>query len=157
MLKFLAPSVAPALLAIGLLVVPASSQDLSQSPSGGQVALDSGFTPDPYQVNIVAGGSVNASRLGNGCTGMIANAPDFRLIYSAGSLPLSIRAIGEVGSDTALVINTPNGDWVCDDDSFGDLDPKVVFRRPQSGQYDIWVASVSGTPADTVLQITETD
>jgi S1-C subfamily serine protease len=36
-------------------------------------------------------------------------------------------------------VNTPNGEWICDDDSGGNFDPLVQFDDPQSGVYDIWV------------------
>ena len=49
--------------------------------------------------------------------------PDIDLNYSAGSYPLTISA--ESSTDTALLINLPDGTWVCDDDSGGNADPMV--------------------------------
>ncbi|HAJ03763.1 MAG TPA: peptidase S1, partial [Brevundimonas sp.] len=85
--------------------------------------------------------------------GNIGDAPDFRLSFSGnGAMPLFIRTIS--GSDTTLIINGPDGQWYCDDDSFGDGDAQVRFGRPQSGVYDIWVGSFDGNP-ETILVITE--
>jgi hypothetical protein len=75
--------------------------------------------------------------------------------YSAGSLPLVFRTMS--GADTTLIINGPDGQWYCDDDSFGDGDAQVRFNRPQSGTYDIWVGKFgSGGTAAARLLITET-
>ncbi|MHA6287614.1 peptidase S1 [Maricaulis sp. CAU 1757] len=117
----------------------ALAQDYTQAPTFGSANLSAGFTPDPYAVNITAGGNIDASQWGNGCAGMVANAPDFRLQYSAGSYPLSIGAISD--ADTTLIINGPDGQWYCDDDSGGDLDPLLTWGNPPSGQYDIWIGT----------------
>lgn len=116
----------------------------------GSITLNSGFTPDPYRVNVVAGGSLNAP---SGCAGSISDAPDFELTYNAGSLPLAFRTIA--GSDTTLIINDPAGNWVCDDDSGGNRNAQVVFRGPRSGVYDVWVGTFGGGTAQAELQITE--
>jgi len=45
-------------------------------------------------------------------------------------------------SDTTLVINTPSGQWVCNDD-YDLLNPGVSFHNPESGRYDIWIGVYS--------------
>ena len=130
----------------------AIAQDYSLAPTYGQVSLDAGFLPDPYRVEIIAGGSIDASRLDPDCRGTIANAPDFRLNYSGGAL--WIGAISDY--DTTLVVNTPDGQWYCDDDSGEGLNPLVGGEGAPSGQYDIWVGSYDGESySDTTLFITE--
>lgn len=117
------------------------AQDYGLEPTYGSVTLPGGFTPDPYTVSLSSGGSINAAdrNLGSDCRGYIANAPDFRLNFSAGSLPLIISV--DSGSDTTLVINAPDGSWYCDDDSGDGLNPSVRFGSAMSGQYDIWVGT----------------
>jgi len=133
----------------------ASAQNAGLTPNFGSIQLRAGFTPDPYTVNIVAGGSVDGSRLPGSCTGHISDAPDFRVSYTAGSLPLAFRTVST--SDTTLIINGPDGRWSCDDDSFGDGDAQVVFRQPQSGVYDVWIGVYGASAtAQAVLGITET-
>lgn len=127
--------------------------DPTAAPSYGQVTLNAGFTPDPYLVDVVAGGDLDASSLGSGCAGGIASSPDFRVTYRAGSYPLSFAAIS--GADTTLVINGPDGQYHCDDDSGGDGDPFITFSNPQSGVYDIWVGVYDGGTADAVLYVSE--
>lgn len=139
----------------GFIAGPAAAQNAGLEPNSGSVSLRSGFSPDPYTVQVVAGGNQDGNRLPGSCTGWISDAPDFRVTYSAGSLPLAFRTVS--GTDTTLIINDPNGDWACDDDSFGDGDAQVVFRRPASGVYDVWVGTFDeGGTARASLGITET-
>ena len=125
------------------VAAPASAQDTGADPSFGSHNLDSGFTPDPYQVSVSSGGNTDASNLGSPCTGNIANAPDIRVVYSNGSLPLIISANSDF--DTTLVVNAPDGLWYCDDDSGEGVNPSVRFNKPMSGRYEIWVGTYSGS------------
>lgn len=124
----------------------------------GEIDLMNGFTPDPYTVDVVAGGDTNASNLGlgSGCTGFIAtDQPDFRVYYEAGSYSLSFLV--ESAVDTTLVINGPNAQWYCNDD-FEGTNPMVMFDYPESGQYDIWIGRYgSSSTSDAMLYITEYD
>ena len=130
-----------------LLSAASVAQDYSLDPRYGSVTLNGGFTPDPYNVNLQSGGSIDAgSRIGRSCRGFVANAPDFRLNFSAGSLPL-ILSVNST-ADTTLIINGPDGNYYCDDDSGQGLNPSVRFNSPMSGQCDIWV----GTFANSSLQ-----
>ncbi|GAM98742.1 hypothetical protein U91I_02377 [alpha proteobacterium U9-1i] len=125
----------------------AVAQNYSLNPTYGTANLTAGFTPDPYVVNVQSGGSVNAQSLSSSCRGFIANAPDVRLNYTSGSLPLIISA--NSAADTTLVVNAPDGTWYCDDDSGNaGMNPMVRFNAPRSGQYDIWI----GTYGNASLQ-----
>jgi hypothetical protein len=130
-----------------------AAQDASARATYGEVRLSSGFTPDPHSVRITAGGSIDASRIGSPCSGSVANAPDYEVTYTAGSLPLYIYA--QADSDTTLVVNGPDGQWYCDDDSNGNLNPQVTFNSPRSGTYDIWVGTFGGGTASATLHISE--
>ena len=121
----------------------AQAQNPAALPSGGDVSLSAGFTPDPYTVRLHTGGSIDAAETrGAGCTGFIASAPDFDLYYNAASLPLIVSVNAAV--DTTLVVHAPDGSWHCDDDSGHGLNPSIRFAVPLSGRYDIWI----GTYAD---------
>ncbi|MBN9521750.1 peptidase S1 [bacterium] len=130
---------------------PVQSQNPSLKANFGAVRLSSGFTPDPYKVAVVSGGATRTD-LG-GVRTWVSNAPDFKLTYDAGSLPLVIRV--DAPGDTTLLVNTPDGRWVADDDSGGSLNPKVVFNNPQSGRYDIWVGTVTKKNEKGTLVISE--
>jgi hypothetical protein len=146
---------AVAAVSAALLFAPAAlAQDTSASPTYGSVRLSSGFSPDPYRVEITAGGTINASSaISSSCRGSIARAPDYELTYTAGNLPLYILV--NASSDTTLVVNGPDGQWYCDDDSNGGTNPQVTWNSPRSGTYDIWVGTYSGGTAPATLFFTE--
>ncbi|MGE3141862.1 MAG: peptidase S1 [Hyphomonadaceae bacterium] len=134
----------------------ALAQDFHQNPTYGMIQLRSGFTPDPFQTNLQSGGSTDAAQsIGGGCTGWVATAPDYRLNYTPGSLPLIISVNSD--QDTTLVINGPDGKWYCDDDGGQKgLNPAVRFEHPAAGQYDIWVGTYgSGQLFQSTLFISE--
>ena len=128
-------------LPILLAGVAASAQDISAEPTYGTVGLASGFVPDPHVVELTAGGSVDASSVDGNCAGFIADAPDVDFNFEAGSLPLHFTATSE--GDTTLVINQPDGSWICNDDADGTFNPRISLDSPQSGLYNIWVGSYS--------------
>jgi hypothetical protein len=149
MKKFLFASAAAVVLAAG-----AHAQDFTASPTYGSVNLNAGFTPDPFNVNITSGGSISASNVSSSCRGWVANAPDYSVNYNAGGFDLTIGATSS--SDTTLLVNGPNGEWYCDDDSGAGLNPLVQLNNPRSGRYDVWIGSYSsGDYAATVLSISE--
>lgn len=119
----------------------AAAQNYSLNPTYGTATLNAGFTPDPYVVNLQSGGSINASTaISSSCRGFIANAPDVRIHYRAGSYPLIFSVASN--SDTTLVINGPDGSWYCDDDGGNNgLNPAIRFGSPMSGQYDVWIGT----------------
>lgn len=130
----------------------AQAQDYSLNPTFGTVNLSAGFMPDPYRVEVVSSGDIDASWI-QGCVGMISDAPDVRLNYQAGGFELFLNVASD--SDTTLVVNGPDGQWYCDDDSGGNLTPGLAFSPPMSGQYDIWIGSYQGDYANAELQISE--
>lgn len=131
----------------------AYAQDPGAEPTYGSVTLEAGFADDPHALSLTAGGGVDASAVG--CVGMVADAPDYDLYYTPGSLPLYISA--DSSSDVSLVVNMPDGTWICDDDSAGNLNPGITLESPQSGLYDIWVGTVgdAAAGADASLYISE--
>lgn len=151
-------ALAGATLALSVAGGPsASAQNASATPNFGSVRLSAGFSPDPHTVRVVAGGSIDAyddTPLPAACVGKISDAPDYRVTYAAGDFPLVFRTIAS--EDTTLVINGPDGEWSCDDDSYGDGDAQVVFRKPRSGVYDVWVGTFGDSPVTASLRITET-
>ncbi|MEM6960354.1 MAG: peptidase S1 [Myxococcota bacterium] len=121
--------------------------------------LQGGFTPDPAQISVTSGPSAKNSvniadlNLGAGCTGHATQEPDIIVNYtdSASFLRFYVQGSG----DTALIVNDPNGNWRCDDDTAG-LNPQLDFRSPASGQYDIWVSSYeAGANINATLHVTE--
>ncbi|MBF9031061.1 trypsin-like serine protease [Rhodobacterales bacterium HKCCE3408] len=147
--------------ALGLLAAPAVAQDYTLTPAFGEIAITTGFMPDPAWVGVLAGGDIVPEKIeaadGEPCVGYIADAPDFRVHYTAGDeFPFSLFVESE--ADTVLVVNAPDGSWHCNDDTNG-LDPAITFEDPQSGQYDIWVGTYAPFQGDNFpwarLSITE--
>ncbi len=129
----------------------AETQKPELKPTFGDVKLKVGFPNDPFTKELIAGGSIK-TKLG-GVNAYVAEAPDFKLYYEAGKLPLTFTV--ESQADTTLLINLPNGEWVADDDSGGFPNPLIKLATPMSGRYDIWVGTVGKDAAKAVLKITE--
>lgn len=128
--------------------------DPALPPTFGAVALESGFLPDPFTVELSAGGDFFAYDIDPSCVGYIGEAPNFRLTYTPGIFPLYIWA--RANADATLVILDPNGNWICDDDGAAyPLDPAVAFDDPVAGDYLIWVGTYGGTDTAATLYISE--
>ena len=146
-----------ALIVAAGFAAPAAAQDFSLTPTFGSVNLTSGFTPDPFQVPIQAGGSIDVSKSHPGCTGFVAGPPDYQLFFQGGQAGLPLIISVAANTDTTLVVNTPNGTWLCDDDSGeGALNPQLRLNTPESGRYDIWVGTyAAGATQGSVLNVSE--
>ncbi|MBL8543294.1 MAG: peptidase S1 [Hyphomonadaceae bacterium] len=131
--------------------------DFSLDPAYGAVDLRAGFTPDPHNKEIAAGGAIDASSLGGNCVGWVARAPDYRVNWTAGSGANPLIFSVQSDSDTTLVINDAQGNWVCDDDGGNEgLNPAISFSNPVSGQYDVWVGTfMQGDLQASTLSVSE--
>jgi hypothetical protein len=144
-----------AAIALASCVGTAVAQNTSLDPNYGTLHLEAGFNNDPRVISLRAGGDIAASRAGSNCRGFITNAPDVRLHYDAGSLPLIISVDSD--SDTTLVVNGPNGEFYCDDDGgVNGTNPSIRLNDPDSGRYEIWVGTYSsGNSQPARLHISE--
>jgi hypothetical protein len=145
------------LFLLAFIAAPALAQvpDVGAQPLYETVNLSAGFAPDPRTSQVVAGGNDENPINGSGCVGYLnAKRPDIDINYTAGSYPLSIAVNSE--TDTALLINLPDGSWVCDDDTGGNANPVVHLPNPQTGNYNVWVATYRpNAQADATIYITE--
>ncbi len=138
---------------------PGSGLVRTLPPNYGSTALSAGFLPDPHEVAMTSGGSVDVGdlNLGGSCYGFATSAPDFRLFWSGDSSEMTVTFTANDGGDTTLIINDPFGNWRCNDD-FDGLNPGVVIDNPPGGQYDIWVGSyIEDSHISGTLAITEFD
>jgi len=137
------------------------SLDLGADPTYGTTDLFGGFSPDPLQIAVVGGGSIDVSlaNLGPDCTGFAASTPDFRINYSGSSSNLRIFFVADSANDTTLIVNEASGNWLCNDDFIsGSGDPLVDLPNPATGQIEIWVGTyLSGDFTSGTLYVTETD
>lgn len=129
--------------------------DVSRAPNYGARTIAPGFTPDPIQVQVTSGGNLNvaAMNLAPGCTGFATASPDFNFTLSANDSFL--RVFVEANDDTTLIINKPDGSWVCADDTYG-TNPGIDLSNAPRGLYNVWVGSYrSAARASGTINITE--
>lgn len=133
-----------AFAAIAAVTTPALAQDVTLEPTFGMISIASGFEPETNWISVLAGGETRGQytdrELDMRCSGYFAEAPDFRVFYTPGDAEFSFYV--ESQDDTVLLVNTPDGEWHCNDDTSG-LDPALTFDAPLAGQYDIWVGTFS--------------
>lgn len=112
-------------------------------PAYGTATLEANFRPDPYMVEVEAGGIDPADALSSGCAGYVrASKADYGLRYTnAGRFGLGVFAEG--AADSTLVVQDPQGRFHCNDDysSAGGLNPGVVISEPVDGFYRVWVGT----------------
>jgi serine protease Do len=132
--------------------------DSTLDPNFGEVALAPGMNPDPYIATVTSGGDVDAStlNLGEDCQGFVTSTPDYHVDLTGEVSRLRIFFVGE--GDATLVVSTPDGTWLCNDDASGTVNPMVEVTNAPAGPYDIWVGSFqSGAAISGTLYITELD
>ena len=135
-------------LVLLVLLVAASAVAQSRLVAGGSRSnygstdLEGVFEPDPFSVELVSGGNlaVRSMGIGSRCVGYAMARPDYIVRYTepAEAMRFSVRANG---GDTTLVVHTPDGRWLCDDDSGRGNNPMIDLPAPPAGSYDIWVGS----------------
>ena len=141
---------------------------LNGRPHRGTHTLRTGFTPDPWDFALTAGGGrtpfdLSTMRLPNCPRGYTTRRPDFRFNFAAGqTFPLQ-RFYVTSQADALLIINEPNGQYRCNDDhghsGWGNgLMPSIDYTNPPSGRYDIWIGTYNlDAHQPAVLHITELD
>lgn len=102
--------------------------------------VDAGLPLDPTFVSVQAGGSIDASLLSSQCVGFI-NAQPVVTVKLANAVPYA-EVFFMSDSDPTLVVLTPDGQLLCNDDWHKDvLDPAVQLTDAVPGVYKIWVGS----------------
>lgn len=140
----------------------AARLDYMLQPVFGAGSPPANFLPDPWTAWINGGGPVNVQQaIGSVCSGLArgftTSAPSYRFHYTNGGMNV-LRFYFEGGSDSTMVVNDPFGNWYCDDDSHGNLQPQIRFPNPANGQYDVWIGTYSsGATVGGNLYITEYD
>ncbi len=104
--------------------------------------LAAGFPLDPTFVSVNGGGEVDASLLGPDCKGFINRNPVATVNWTGAAEML--RAFFYSDSDSTLVVLTPDGKLVCNDNANEQLlDPVLDIKNPVPGKYRIWVGSAA--------------
>ena len=112
--------------------------DSSAAPFFGSYDFYPTFGSETVDIPVRGGGYINARDDGPrvSCDGYVNSAPNVEIVLQANT-DLYIYFLS--GSDSTLIVKNPWGDWYCDDDSYGDRNPMVVFLGATTGIYDIWV------------------
>ena len=104
--------------------------------------LAAGFPLDPTFMSLNGGGEVDASLLGPDCKGFINRNPVATVNWTGAAEML--RAFFYSDSDSTLVVLTPDGKLVCNDNANEQLlDPVLDIKNPVPGKYRIWVGSAA--------------
>jgi len=104
------------------------------------IDLDAGFPLDPTFVSVQGGGEVDVSLLSSECVGFVNRQPVVTLNWT-GEAPF-VETFFVSDSDPTLLVLTPDGRLLCNDDANDDLlDPVVEISDPVTGTYKIWVGS----------------
>ncbi len=136
-------------------------------PAAGTIRADGGFeaSQGTVHVSVRAGGldamsEVDLSGTPDApvfCSGHVdAARPTAAIDYDAdgGTGSLGIRAAAS--DDLVLVVQTPGGEILCNDDADGS-DPAIGVERAASGTYAVWVGTYGpvGEPVGAMLSVSE--
>ena len=140
--------VAAIVMTIGLCAAAAttgSATTTAQQKTGTafiSINLEAGFPLDPFLVSVQGGGPAAASTLAKNCTGYVPANPTVTVDFKGKADVL--RAFFHSDGDPTLVVRTPDGKFVCNDDTNRlILDPTVEISKPGPGRYDVWVGSTA--------------
>jgi hypothetical protein len=90
----------------------------------------------------IAGGPVALNSVNGNCLGYAQPMPSHVLNVAPGTAQVRIGAVSNV--DTTLMVQTPDGRILCDDDGGEGLNPLLEFAA-SPGQYRVWVGSYSSS------------
>ncbi|GAB4211638.1 MAG: hypothetical protein OHK0013_33550 [Sandaracinaceae bacterium] len=110
----------------------------SSAPAAAPINIAPGFQPQPTTATGSAGGITDATTLNSECRGNIPLTPQHTLNVTAQIPNLTIMVNCPLG-DTTLVVRTPTGQYLCNDDTDG-LNP-VVSGAFAPGTYEVFVGS----------------
>lgn len=112
----------------------------------------------PRSFDVVAGGAHYLPNCGirtsgsQNAIGYAAMAPDFTFEVSGlDGYELEFRVVS--ACDATLLINTAAQNYYFDDDSNGNLDPKIRLSQPSTGIYDVWIGTIGSNTCNARLTI----
>ena len=104
--------------------------------------LDAGHPLDPFLVSVNGGGDVDAATLSEECSGYVTADPTVTLNWSGEADFVEVFFYSD--HDPVLVIQTPYGEFLCNDDANAQLlDPVVQIDAPATGRYSIWAGAAN--------------
>lgn len=114
--------------------------DPAGTPNFAEVFLEAGFPLDPYMLRVESSGTVDAATVREGCVGVIPSAPDAIINWTGATDLLSFFVYSDV--DPTLLVVTPSGEILCNDDyNLDTLSPVVSVANPEEGPYAVYVGA----------------
>ncbi len=129
-------------LTAGTALAQSDAGDAANPEPSAYITLDlqAGFVLDPFLVSVNGGGEVDASTLDENCVGFINDAPVMKANWEGEAEFIDIFFYSD--TDPTLVVQLPDGSYVCADDANENLlDPELTIEKPADGEYKIWVGS----------------
>ncbi len=131
------------------LPAPAETLATDAAPAWGYMGLD---PSGPAEATLSIAASVFASDFDPGCSGAIdPSRPDLVVsVWEPGPMTIAARSDG---ADATLLVVTPSGAILCNDDHSG-TNPAVGFETAETGDYFVWVGAFGGGEgAEAVLTV----
>ncbi len=148
--------------ALGLVLLAGAASacpDVQQNGSGG--TFTGAELYDAKVFSVTAGGdyslqrdcrAIYAALRSDRAEGYFPVTPDFTLrTPGLAGFTLVVSVVSDC--DSALLINTPAGNWYYNDDDNGNLDARIELTAPSSGILDIWIGTADGEYCDAQLRL----
>lgn len=116
--------------------------------------MTAGRLASPVAAEVRAGGTVLLGLCdGLPGTGNIPFDPSVSIHYVADRkrMDLEFRTLGDC--DTVILVRTPSGAWVFDDDNGPGRNARIRLAAPREGRYEIWVGSQGGAACASRLAL----
>ena len=114
-------------LAMAAGMASAAAACPTYSLSGATYSLTGDQLYAPQSLQVIAGGENNLANCPAPGVGYVATAPDFTF-YLSGMDPYYLVLDVSAECDTTLLVNTADAQWHFDDDSNGNLAPRLELR-----------------------------
>lgn len=147
--------IAAAAVATVALTAPATATDCPDwTLDGAALAYTNDDLRRPQSHSVQAGGgrdlAVCATVPGYG---WFIRRPDFTLTFADNPQRRALEFRVVSACDSVLLIHSATGEWHFDDDSNGNLDPRIRLNTAPEGIYDIWVGKIGGGTCDARLTL----
>jgi hypothetical protein len=128
----------PSSAALGQAGADTAAATPSQPTPSVSINFAAGIPLDPFFISLQGGGPVDASTLDKSCVGWTPAAPSVVFDFQ-GAASERLKLFMYSDHDPTLVVKTPDGKFVCNDNTNPLLlDPTVTIEKPKLGTYSVW-------------------
>ena len=133
------------------------SGDPARDTTTAAVNLQAGYIMDPYLLPVIGKSEKAAADLQKGCNGYVSATPNVVVNWAGATDQLSFFIYSD--ADATLVIQGPDGSFVCNDDAgLRTTDPLVKIAKPAPGSYKVFAGTAAkDAPALGFLAITQAE